>query len=589
MTVHHLPESDSFRRSLLASGGETGALIAARDWSGTLGPVEGWPGSLRTALGLILRSPVPMVMLWGEDGIMLYNDGYAAFAGGRHPELLGSRVREGWPEAADFNDNVMRVGLAGETLAYQDIELTLFRHGRPEQVFMKLDYSPVPGEDGQPAGVLAVVVETTATVLAGRRRAAEHERLVKMYEQAPGFIAMLDGPDHVFGLVNAAYRELIGGRDVVGLPVRAALPEVAGQGFVDLLDRVHATGEPFRGEAVPVWLARTPGEAPEERFVDFIYQPVTEEGGRVTGIFVEGYDVTERMQVQNALRESEDHYRHAVELSPQVSWTATPDGLLDHVAPRWVELTGNPGLGASWGEAIHPEDLDASREAWMRAIATGEPYDIEHRVRLRDGRFHWMHSRAFPRRNPGGRIVKWYGTTEDVEERKAAEAVQRAQAEELRAVLDAVPAGIWITHDPDAREIAGNARSHEFLRVPQGRNQSKGAPDAPTRHFRFLDSEGRELAPRDLPVQAAARGEPVAGREYRVAFEDGSHLDLFGNATPLHDAQGRPAGSVAAFVDITGRKAVEAALREETRILETLNRAAAALAGNSTPSGWPRA
>jgi len=109
-----------------------------------------------------------MVMLWGEDGIMLYNDAYSVFAGGRHPILLGSKVREGWPEVANFNDNVMRVGLAGGTLQYRDQELTLFRHGAPEQVWMNLDYSPVIDESGRPAGVLAIVVETTEGVLAER-------------------------------------------------------------------------------------------------------------------------------------------------------------------------------------------------------------------------------------------------------------------------------------------------------------------------------------------------------------------------------------------------------------------------------------
>jgi len=68
----------------------------------------------------------------GEDGIMIYNDAYSVFAGGRHPRLLGSKVREGWPEVADFNDHVMKVGLAGGTLAYRNQELTLHRRGLPE-------------------------------------------------------------------------------------------------------------------------------------------------------------------------------------------------------------------------------------------------------------------------------------------------------------------------------------------------------------------------------------------------------------------------------------------------------------------------
>jgi PAS domain S-box-containing protein len=158
-------------------GGELGALIRQFDWSATsLGPIAAWPQSLKTTTALLLLSPVPIVLLWGEDGIMIYNDAYSVFAGGRHPHLLGSKVREGWPEVAEFNDNVMKVGLAGGTLAYRDQELTLFRHGRPEQVWMNLDYSPVPGETGAPAGVIAIVVETTQRVMADRRLRESEER-----------------------------------------------------------------------------------------------------------------------------------------------------------------------------------------------------------------------------------------------------------------------------------------------------------------------------------------------------------------------------------------------------------------------------
>jgi PAS domain S-box-containing protein len=151
-------------------GGELGGLIRAFDWSSTrLGPIASWPQSLKTTTSLLLLSPVPIVLLWGEDGIMIYNDSYSVFAGGRHPALLGTKVREGWPEVADFNDNVMKVGLAGGTLAYSDQELTLFRHGRPEQVWMNLAYSPVLDESGRPAGVIAIVVETTQRIMADRR------------------------------------------------------------------------------------------------------------------------------------------------------------------------------------------------------------------------------------------------------------------------------------------------------------------------------------------------------------------------------------------------------------------------------------
>jgi signal transduction histidine kinase len=176
-----MPRSSRERPSdqaFLAGGGKLAAIIAALDWSKTpLGPIEGWPTSIKTTVGLILRSPVPIVTLWGEQGTMIYNEAYSGFAGARHPQLLGSAVREGWPEVADFNDNVMKVGLAGGTLSYRDQELTLFRSGAPEQVTMNLDYSPVRGESGEPIGVIAIVVDTTQAVRATRSLRENEARL----------------------------------------------------------------------------------------------------------------------------------------------------------------------------------------------------------------------------------------------------------------------------------------------------------------------------------------------------------------------------------------------------------------------------
>jgi PAS domain S-box-containing protein len=152
----------------LAGGGEMAERIRLFDWSATpLGPIAQWPTSLKTIVAYVIHCPVPLVLLWGEDGIMIYNDGYSVFAADNHPRILGSKVREAWPEVADFNDNVMKVGLAGGTLAYKDHVLTLHnRHGAPEQVWMNLDYSPVYDDDSRPAGVLAIVVETTEAVQA---------------------------------------------------------------------------------------------------------------------------------------------------------------------------------------------------------------------------------------------------------------------------------------------------------------------------------------------------------------------------------------------------------------------------------------
>jgi PAS domain S-box-containing protein len=191
-------------------GGELATLIRQFDWSRTsLGPLSTWPQSLKTITETLLRSPVPIVLLWGDDGIMIYNDAYSGFAGGRHPRLLGSKVRDGWAEVADFNDNVMKVGLSGGTLAYRNQELTLERNGSPERVWMNLDYSPVLNEAGVPAGVIAIVVETTERVMVDRRVAESEQRfrLIANSAPVPMWVSKLDGSR---SFANQAYLDFVG-------------------------------------------------------------------------------------------------------------------------------------------------------------------------------------------------------------------------------------------------------------------------------------------------------------------------------------------------------------------------------------------
>ena len=318
----HMRPAGGQRRELpafLDGGGELARLIAAFDWRATpLGPIEAWPQSLRTTVGLILRSPVPIVTLWGADGIMIYNDAYSGFAGGRHPRLLGSRVREGWPEVADFNDNVMRVGLAGGTLAYVDQELTLYRSGQPEQVWMNLDYSPVIGESGQPEGVIAIVVETTGKVQAEHRLRVAAEALASLNAELEQRVAertaerdrvwrhsrdllVVVGADGMFRAVNPAWTAILGhaAEEVVGHSFLDFIwPEDAGltQGGLDTAVQRHdLTGfeNRFRHkDGTPRWIS----------------WHTSAEGGLVYGY---GRDVTAEKLRAEALQQAEEQLRQA--------------------------------------------------------------------------------------------------------------------------------------------------------------------------------------------------------------------------------------------------------------------------------------
>ncbi|MBP2551183.1 PAS domain S-box-containing protein [Neorhizobium galegae] len=269
-------------------GGQLGALIRAFDWSKTrLGPLEEWPQSLKSVTSMLLGSSVPIVLLWGEDGIMIYNDAYSVFAGNRHPQLLGSKVREGWAEIADFNDNVMRVGLSGSTLHYRDQELTLVRNGVPEPVWMNLDYSPVMDESGKPAGVIAIVVETTQMVLS-QRRLRESEEQFRALTLATSDAIFRVSPDWI------------------------EMRQLDGRGFLENLDRpssrwiedyLPAEDQPPIGAAIgrairtkrPFQMEHRIRKA--DRSIGWVFSravPVLDAKGEITEWFGAASDVTER-------------------------------------------------------------------------------------------------------------------------------------------------------------------------------------------------------------------------------------------------------------------------------------------------------
>ncbi|WP_299171419.1 HWE histidine kinase domain-containing protein [uncultured Brevundimonas sp.] len=145
-----------------------------------------------------------------------------------------------------------------------------------------------------------------------RRLETERNRLVEMFMQAPGFVAILTGRDHCFQMHNHAYAQLIGHRDIAGKPLREALPELAGQGFHEFLDTVFETGEPYEGRESRALLQRTQGGPLETLYLNFIYQPIRDGDGTVVGIFVQGHDVTENVRATQRQKLMIDELNHRV-------------------------------------------------------------------------------------------------------------------------------------------------------------------------------------------------------------------------------------------------------------------------------------
>jgi PAS domain-containing protein len=309
----------------LLGGGEMGALMRAHDWAtSSLGSPSGWPQSLRTAVRLMLNTGHPMYIWWGPELACLYNDAYCRSIGPeRHPRSLGRPAREVWAEIWPIIGPQIEQVMSGRGATWHVDQLVpITRHGRVEDVYWTYSYSPIDDESapGGIGGVLVVCSETTQQVLAARQLGAERDRLARLFEQAPIFMALLQGPEHRFEIANPAYLQLVGHRPVVGKTIAEALPEAAGQGYVALLDQRVRDGQAYSANGAKYEIQTTPNGPEEQRFLDFVYQPIKDAAGTVTGIFVLGADVTLQTQSYHALRESEASFRSALKAGRMGSW-----------------------------------------------------------------------------------------------------------------------------------------------------------------------------------------------------------------------------------------------------------------------------
>jgi len=419
------------------SGRSLVSLVDTFDWSLTkLGPKEAWPQSLRTAVDIVLHSPVPMILIWGLDGPMIYNDGYSEISRDRHPALLGNSVSQGWPEAAQFMADTAAKVLAGKAQRLRNQEFVLERGGVAEKAWFDLAFSPVPDETGRPAGIIAIVSETTSRMRAEQATAGERERQQQALRQMPGFVALLAGPEHRYEYVNDAYVALSGAREFIGRPVREVFPEVIDQGFLELLDRVFADGAPFVARAMPISLDRADGE----RFIDLLYQPVRDDQGAISGIFVGGYDATDQVRAEVLLRESEERSRRIIEgVKDHGIFTTDMGGTIVDWTPGAEVVFGwssDEIVGRDCSALFTPEDVAAGapQQELTTARETGCAADVRWHLR-RDGSRFFADGSVRPLHDADGKIGGFIKIARDETERRLIEDRLRSSEELANRVL----------------------------------------------------------------------------------------------------------------------------------------------------------
>jgi two-component system sensor histidine kinase/response regulator len=282
-------------------------------------------------------------------------------------------------------------------------------------------------------------------------------------------------------------------------------------------------------------------------------------------------DITDLKRAEGALRESEQRWRSLTEALPQLVWSAMPDGSCDYFSAQWTEHTGVPEadlLGWRWLETLHPDDREPTRKCWLDSVAERHPYDIEYRVRRRDGEYRWFKTRGVPVRDSNGVIIKWFGTGTDITELRETQEALRQANERLDLAVRGSNMSIWECDMPD-----GHIENCHLTLINAWEMMGYETPTSPS-DFRssfaiWIHPEDQERVGRKVQELLASDGQEYEN-EYRVRAKDGSIRWHLARGTVLRDPEGKPVRFIGSSTDITDRKRAEEALREQERQLNSL-------------------
>ncbi|RAJ24904.1 PAS domain-containing sensor histidine kinase [Pedobacter cryoconitis] len=250
---------------------------------------------------------------------------------------------------------------------------------------------------------------------------SQRDRLKRFLMQAPAGICVLDGPEFVFELVNPSFQELFPNRDLLGKTFVTALPEIKGQLMWEILQEVYATGEAFQGSEMLIPLANEETGNAEERYFNFIYQARFDSAGKIDGILLFVYEVTDMVLVRLEVEENEQRFRLLLNAIPQIAWTNTVEGEINFYNEQWYSYTGmdaDENQRMALRQMMHPEDLKNHVEKFKAILASEDSGHYETRLKDEDGGYKWYLIRMQPIKDDEDIVLLWIGTATDINDLK---------------------------------------------------------------------------------------------------------------------------------------------------------------------------
>ncbi|HBK45804.1 MAG TPA: histidine kinase, partial [Xanthomonadaceae bacterium] len=554
--------------------------------------------ALRACLRLCLHSPLPMLLVQGPGLRCFYNDACIPLLRGRHPQLLGQALAD---DAALWRELAPALGRLGLIAAIAE----------DPPAHVPWSCAPVTGDDGRTIAALCIAA-------AGATPAEERpgpSLFASAFEQSPAFLAVLRGPRYVVESANHRFKEVVGARRVIGLPLLEAIPEIGEQGFIELLDSVRRSGQPFIGESMTALLQRPFEATPYEARLDFVYQPMRNARGEIDAILVHGVDVTQQHRA-----EARDSFLLALE--DELQGLSDPQQIVD----TSVRLLGEQlqvnrsayALVTQDGESLqvvsdHVRDMPSLRGAFRLAdLAVGLPEALHGNrpwvvndagsadaagYRTESYRRSGLRASLVVPLHKNGRLVATMGVHQRAPRRwmsteiellrlviaRCWESLQRARVQRklsasearLRLLADALPQIIFVTA-PDGRPQYFNRRWFEYTGIDRQVQSSLAWRLAHT-------DDGLQQSERAW--SSALCGERAYEIECELRGGDGSYRWHLARALPVREADGQISQWIGTYTDIHDRRGFELRLRESELRFRNLCEAAPTMIWMSDADG----
>ena len=381
-------------------------------------------------LFFVESAPIGICILNANSLVVeMLNDKFLEIAGKPKESILNKWCWEPFAEVKDFYQNALK-NVAETGIAYHadEVQMTLLRHGKADEIFVTFVYAPIKDSNGNISKIAVWVLENTTQVHerkkvdeANRALEKDRDRLNEFFMKAPAGICLWTGPNLVYEMINPAYQKILARRNLLGRPILEAVPELKGAPLIDsMLDTYH-NGTPFEVHELYVPIADYEGGPTVDRYFTFNYVPRRNVNDEIDGVFNFVFEVTEQVLSRKKIEDSEKHFRHLSDLVPAKISNALPSGEVTFFNQKWLDFAGmnfEDLRDFGYQQMMHPDEISDFQVGLEQAANSGQPHISEMRFKNREGKYIWHLNIASPILDENGQIKMWVGSTTDIQKLK---------------------------------------------------------------------------------------------------------------------------------------------------------------------------